>query len=444
MRLILGGSQHLHIGYPAFVFYLVAVIGFTLMFFRPFWAFLFSVFCLTARDYHAAVFTRPSLLGSYVNLNDLLLWIALIALFIEIIRKKKKMGIPPILLAIFVLIIIGNFQSIFKYGFSENVLRRIWSTAIFPIMFFIAANMIYNNKRAKKFYWALFFGATFAAITHMAFIYHRIALQGQITDPSTIRTISFSINCGAPILIGSIFVLLNLKLGRIKKTLYYISLILLGLSLLFSFTRGLWITFVISFIFLPFLIRKKVVFSRISIKIVAGVGVSILLVSLLFPKLESGEMMTKRVQSFVHQETFTESYRTRKEGAETELDTWLNGSLILGVGSCLPQEFMDERYDYTGALNHVAYSTYLAHYGLLGLSIYLILLNILTIRVGRNYYLKYPDEYGGGIAIIGMAAAIMNFSGFLIAASLLGATTQVVGLLYGAVWGLYHGDLRRQ
>lgn len=443
MRLILGGSQHLHIGYPAFLFYLVAGIGLTLIFFRPFWAFLFSVFCLTARDFHAAVFARPSLFGPYVNLNDLLLWIALIALLVEIIRKKKKMWVPPILLAIFGLIIIGDFQSIFKYGFSENVLRRIWSTAIFPIMFFIAANMIYNTKRAKKFYWALFFGATLAAITHMIVIYHRIALQGQITDPSTIRTISFSINCGSAIFIGSIFVLLDLKLGSLRKNLYYIGLILLGLSILFSFTRSLWVPLAIAFIFLPFLIRKEVFFSRISIKIGAGIGVSILLVSLLFPKLELGEIITKRVQSFIHQETFTESYRTRSEGAKTELNTWLKSSLILGVGNCLPQEFMNKKYDYTGALNHVAYSTYLAHYGLLGLIIYLIFLNILTIRVGRNYYLKHPDDYGGGIAIIGVAAAIMNISGFLTSASLLGATTQVVGLLYGAVWGLYHGDLRR-
>ena len=443
MRLIFGGSQHSHIGYPAFLFYLVAGIGFTLIFFRPFWAFLFSVFCLTARDFHAAVFTRASLFGPYVNLNDLLLWIALIALLIETIRKKKNIWVPPILLAIFGLIIIGDFQSIFKYGFSENVLRRIWSTAIFPIMFLIAANMIYDTKRAKKFYWTLFFGAALAAITHMIFIYHRITLYGQITDPGKIRTISYSANCGAPILIGSIFVLLNLELGFLKKPLYYIGLILIGLSLLLNFSRGLWVTIVIAFIFSPFLIRKKVLFSRISIRIGASIGVAILFVLLLFPKLELGEMIIGRLQSFTQHKTFVESYQTRNEGAKTEFDTWLNSSLILGVGSCLPQEFMDKRYDYTGALNHVAYSTYLAHYGLLGLLIYLVLLNFFTIRIGQNYYLKSTNDYVRGLVLIGVVSAMMNFSGFLTSSSLLVATTQVIGLLYGVVWGLHHGNLRR-
>jgi len=438
MRLILGGSQYSHIGYPALVFYLVAGIGFTLIFFRPFWAFLFSVFCFTARDFHAAVFTRPSPFGSYLNLNDLLLWIALIALFIESIRKKKTMWAPPILLAIFGLIIIGDFQSIFKYGLCENVLRRIWSTAIFPIMFLIATNTIYNTKRAKKFYWALFFGATLAATTHMIFIYQRISLYGP--NMETLRTISYSANCGSPILIGSIFVLLNLELGYLRKTLYHIGLILLGLSILFSFTRSLWVISIISFIFLPFLIRKKVSFSRISIKIGVGIGIGILLVLFLFPKLELGNMLTERVRSFTHRESFAGSYRARSEGTQTELNTWFNNSsLILGVGSCLPQEFMDKRYDYTGALGHVAYSIYLANYGLLGLLIYLVFLNILTIKTGRYYYLKHLDNYGKVIAIIGVAAAIMNISGFFTSTCYLGATTQVEGLLYGAIWGLHRG-----
>lgn len=440
MDLLLGHAQTLHTGYPLFIFYLVALIGGVLLIIRPYWAFLFVVFCLSARNFHAAVFTRTPFFGPFLNLNDLLLWIALFAVFLELFRRKKAVWAPPILLVIFGLIMIGNFQSLFMYGFHEHVLRRIWSAAIFPIMFLIAANIVYDTKRARSFYWALFVGVTIAAIQHILFIYQQ-AGYGFI-GIGGIRTISFMINGSAAILIGSIFASRHLKLGRLKTALYYAGLVFIGLSLVLNFTRGLWVVSAFALVSLPFLIGKWRLIPRASVKLVPLVGGAIIAILVIFPNLEVGNLIAERFHGFTYREGFAEAYRIRLEGARTEIDIWLNSSLILGVGSTLPLEFIDERRgDEFGALRHVAFSTYLAHYGLLGLIIYLILLPILTLKVGKRYYLKHSQDYGGRIAIIGIACAIMHMAGFLTSTHLLGATTHAYGLLYGAVWGLYRGAI---
>jgi len=74
-------TQNTHVGYPLIFFYLVAVVGIILVIFRPYWAFLFSLFCLAARNFHAAVYTRTLFFGPYLNLNDLLEWIAIYLLW---------------------------------------------------------------------------------------------------------------------------------------------------------------------------------------------------------------------------------------------------------------------------------------------------------------------------------------------------------------------------
>ena len=90
----------------------------------------------------------------------------------------------------------------------------------------------------------------------------------------------------------------------------------------------------------------------------------------------------------------------------------------------------------TGALNHVAFSSYLAHYGLIGLITYGLLLPFLTIKVGRRYYLQHKHDFGGAIAVTVMALAFFDLFTLLSSNHYLGPTSQVPGLIYGAMWGL--------
>lgn len=177
-------------GYPMIVFYAIGLAGFLLVFFRPYWAFLFTVFCLAARNFHAAVFTRPPLLGPYCNLNDLLMWISLLALARWAIQEEDLWA-PKVLVAILVINYLGAMQSFFQYGFIADVERPLWATAIFPVMFLVAANFINSHEKARHFYWALFIGALLAAAQHLYFVkYQLAALLSSISESNTKYSIS--------------------------------------------------------------------------------------------------------------------------------------------------------------------------------------------------------------------------------------------------------------
>ncbi len=163
-------------GYPLPVFYAALIIGVVLVCYRPQWAFLFIVFCLSVRNYHLAVYTRTPFLGEFVNLNDLFLWIGVAALLMNGIRKSR-IWFPPIVLAIIGILLAGTFQSLFLYGFNYFVMRDIWASWIFPIMFLIGVNFVRNNEDSRLFIWALFLGSLGAAIQHI------ISVQLSVANP---------------------------------------------------------------------------------------------------------------------------------------------------------------------------------------------------------------------------------------------------------------------
>jgi len=429
-------TQNTHVGYPLIFFYLVAVVGIILVIFRPYWAFLFAFFCLAARNFHAAVFTRTPFAGPYLNLNDLLLWITLFAMVFELIRTRKMVWMPKILFAIFILIIIGDIVSLFKYGTEGFVLRRIWSTAIFPILFLISANIVKNEKRAKLFYWVFFVGAVFAAIQHMIFI-KSVTSGDMFVGITEIRIISYTASGGLFLIISAIFVKPDKALNRFRLISYYVGIALIALSYILSLTRGIYVVGILTLVVFPFLLRGKYTIIKGAYKFAIGVFLVLFLVQILSPNFDFKGILNQRFKSFITKDAFSRAYTTRLVGQKTELDLWTNGIIIFGEGSSLPPEYESAEPEITGALYHVAYSTYLAHYGLVGLFLYGFLLPISTILAARKYYFKYTMSYGGKIALIAIACALFDVFSLPTSRHYLFATSHMPGLIYGAIWGLY-------
>jgi len=409
------------------------------VFFRPYWAFLFALFCLAARNFHAAVFTRPPFVGHYLNLNDLLLWIALFAMMFDMFRTRKMLFMPKILFAIFIIVFIGNVQSLFTFGLEEYVLRRIWSTAIFPILFLVSANMVRNEERARLFYWAFFGGAFAAAAQHMVFILS-VSYQ-QMPGISQIRTISYMASGGLFLIISAIFEKQDKSLKGFKLISYYVGIALIALSYILALTRGIYIIGIISVIVFPFLLKGKYVISR---KVLKNTAVSLFTLFLVFLgailllDFDIIAIVTDRLGSIIDIDAFVSGYETRLIGQQTEIEIWLEGSLIFGIGNTLPPEYL---YAYADgsikALNHVAYATYLAHYGLIGLFVYVFLLPFSTIFIARKYYFKNNMDFGGRIALVAIACALFDFLALAWSSHHLGATSHISGLIYGSIWGLY-------
>jgi hypothetical protein len=428
-------TQFMHIGYSLIIFYMIAFIGFILIIIRPYYAFLFTLFCLSAKNFHAAVFTRTPFFGPYLNLNDLLLWLSFFGMIFELL-KRRRIYIPKILLAIFGLLIIGDLQSLIKYGFIEEVFRRIWQTAIFPVLFLVSANMVTNIERAKLFFWSLFAGAIVASLQHL---YYLIS-YGRFSEYA-FRTISYITSGGLYLGIASIFSKLNIEIKIFKINFYYIGVTLIFFSYIASLTRGIYVVLLCILILMPFLVPQnsiKVVYRTVTLTLFF-----LLISKLLFHELNFMEFLKGRGKSFMSRETFPEAYRTRFLGQKSEIDLWLNSSIIFGVGTSLPPEFEYAKTEELGALYHVAYSSYLAHFGITGLLIYGILLPFLTIKIARKYYIENIFNYGGQIALMGISVALFTFFSLPWSFHFLGATSHVEGLIYGAIWGLFHNRIQK-
>jgi hypothetical protein len=433
-------------GYPLEIFYVLAVLGVLLVLYRPQWAFLLIVFCLALRHHLMAVFTRTTLLGEYVNLNDLLLWIGVLAL-VRMALKGHKIWIPKILVAIIGILLLGSFQSLFKYGFHYLVMQAIWSTLIFPIMFAIAVNMVRNENDARNFVWALFLGSVGAALQHIFFV--NISLEQSeylvsLYGITAIRSVAFMYSGGIFLVISTFFV--NMKKIFQRYSIFIIWIIgisIIVMSYLLSFSRTVWVgAFMSSLSLLIILYQKnKKIFVKFCYTLLL-IGFSFLLFRaanfFLAADVEVTQLISERTEFVRFEDTFEEAYGSRETGMRNEVSWWLNGSILWGVGSSYDPSLIKPAFGDMdlGALNHVAFSAYLAHFGLIGLFIYGLLLPFLSFKAGKQYYLGHQDNYGGVIALMAMALAFYDFFTLPSNNLYLVNTVHVSGLIYGAMWGL--------
>ena len=426
-------------GYPVEVFYLAALIGVVLLLVRPRWALPFIVFGLAVRHFHMAAFTRIPALGEYLNLNDLFLWIG-VAAMVRLIWGNRRLWAPNILLAIFGILVLGTFQVLFQYGFNRDVMQELWRSWVFPIAFLVSANLVRDSQDARLFFWALFLGALGAALTHLLFIQYRIETYG--ASLGYMRTISFGMSGGIFLVVSAFFIDMRKVFRNFHLFLFWIiGTSIIAISYLLSFTRTWWVGACLAGIALGILFYREQ--GKTSYRF--GYSLVLLVIMVLAFGVTnkvflSGVNLTKTIDEradFVrYEDTFEEAYQTRESGMETELEMWKNGTIIWGVGASYPPSIREASIEDTGAVGHVAYSVYLAHFGLIGLLIYGFLLPYLTIKVGRRYYLHHPYDLGGVIAITAMALAFFDFFTLLSSNHYIASTSQVQGLIYGALWGL--------
>jgi hypothetical protein len=428
-------------GYPLIIFYAVAFIGVVLILYRPRWAFYFIVFGLAVRHFHMAVFTRTPFLGEFVNLNDLFLWIGVFAM-LRISWQSQTFWIPNILLVIIGILILGDFQTLSQYGFNYQVLQGLWASWIFPILFVVSANVVRNTQDARSFYWALFWGAVGAALQHLFIVQTQIMDERNLLGILGVRTISYIMSGGIFLVISAFFVDMRKILNKYYIfILWAVGISLIAISYLLSFTRTVWVGALMAFITL------FIVFFREQRKMLSRLGYSMVLLALILAafQLTSQFLLTgadiqssidERVDFIRYEDAFDEAYQTRETGMETELKLWQSGTFIWGVGASYPPSLLQSSMDETGALGHVAFSAYLAHFGLIGFLAYGVFLPLLTIRIGRRYYFQHRDDIGGVIAVTAMALALFDLFTLLSSNHYLSSTTHVQGLIFGSLWGL--------
>ncbi|HPO44280.1 MAG TPA: O-antigen ligase family protein [Spirochaetota bacterium] len=435
-------------GYPPWLIYLAVLAVLPLVFFRPWYAFLVSLFFFSARNTQAAVLTRTPFFGPYLNANDAFLWIAFFSAFAYLLQKKKVILPAKRIGWVFLPLLIGDLQSLALYGAEEYVLRAIWGSSIFPLMFFIGAIMMDSPAKFKSFFWVLFVGNVVGAIQHIVFLSFVSQNFTLVTNSAVVRTIGYMFNGGVFVIVGALLVPFKARAG-VRYLLYIAGVLLIAFSVLMHQTRQVYVNFVISFSFMFLLFRRYIRIEKSLVKFILVVLITPTIAVFAFPNWNFSEMMRTRFATLVNADQFLESAATRLHGLETEIELWRNSPVLIGVGAAYPPE-LTEAYregdrgakEATGALNHVVIFSYLAHYGLIGAVLLPILLPLMAIRrlVSISHALHY-DFYRSFIFMVCATNVFMDFFGILGSILNIAATSHMTGLLYGVVWGgAFHGS----
>ncbi len=287
-----------------------------------------------------AIKTRIPYLGEYLNLNDLLLWIAVLAM-LRIVWRGQKIWVPNIVLAIIGIIVLGAFQALSQYGFHYLVMRDIWATCIFPLMFIVGANMLRNIQDARLFYWTLFLGSCGAALQHMLSMQSTLLSTELLFGLAGFRNVEFMYSGGIFLLIAAFFVDMRKILKSLNLFLFWgMGLSLIGISYVLSFTRTIWAGAVLAGISLFFLMYRehKKVLSRLAhaLPLIVMIILVFKMTLFLFIPAEVTHLIDERADFVRYEDSFEEAFESRETGMATELKLWLDSTIIWGIGTSYP------------------------------------------------------------------------------------------------------------
>ena len=152
----------------------------------------------------ALLFGRVQELGSYFNLFDACMLVALFAFMLE---RKKSLLLPAPALALVAVLLMG-FLNTLSLGFPYQAFQGLrWALNV-PLLFILTANMVQGDaKRIKSLLLTLLAAAVIAEVQH--FIFVMPSTEGGELQ----RTVAFTLACSYVWLVAGPYV----KDGRIPK-----------------------------------------------------------------------------------------------------------------------------------------------------------------------------------------------------------------------------------
>ena len=130
-------------GYSQNVLYITIAIGIALSIAKPKILVYLSILYFSARNQVEAAFTRTSLFGPYLNLDDAVIVCLIIAFFVNGIKTGfRKAIIPKYTVVIIITIFIGLVIVYLKYDITYEVLRETRWALNLPIIIILFANFI--------------------------------------------------------------------------------------------------------------------------------------------------------------------------------------------------------------------------------------------------------------------------------------------------------------
>ena len=434
------------LGYPAVLIVGVLTVGLPLAIVRPYFAFLFATLVLTAGNADLFNATRFMALGPYLNLGDVCLLVALAALMFDTFHRNKPLRLPNVVLLLLLVLSIAAWQSLWMLGWTYETARAFRWGVQFPLAFLLAANLVDTPLRAKQFLGALLAGVILAALQHLLFVSVVGSVRAVVMQEfHLVRSIAFLAG-GMPVAFVLTWTVWKMPVSVRKQALYLMVGTLLLVSILFTQTRSVWFAAVAAVPCLLVLFQK-----RTGVMITLRLGVLVFFVAtatglvsrFVAPKLDIYEVMIQRTVRTFQEDPREAQTSSRISQLTVEMDSWLQGTLILGRGLYFFQTVDRGEGPEKIAFGHLGYVTYLSQLGLLGLFIYGFYLPFSVVRDSRRMWRHGGLSVFRYLGLLGAASIIYLSLQFLMSSSFLGITYFAPGTLYGAVWVLARSTRRQ-
>ncbi len=427
-------------GYPQAVILVVLGFGIFLVFLRPYAAFLFATFLLTAADTAMFNKTRTTMLGPFLNLADACVLLTLLALLLERCHTREPFRLPQIVVLMLFVLTIGATQSLWRFGCSHNTMASIRYALDVPFACFLGVNLVTSVARARKLIAVLLCGAAAAAVQHILFVTAVWRSKGlSMESYHLIRTITFWAGCmPSAFLLSGIF--WKAPAGMMRKALYVAMALLFLTTLFLNQTRSLWIATAAAIPALM-LALNRTQWLRVCGRLAAGcVVIVLLLIALcqyLMPGLSVSELAGRRVATLAAADAMVSGTRTRQKAFRIEMRDWFAGTMVLGRGlGCFQIYPEGTSLDPTKkvAFGHLGYVTYLSQLGLIGLLVYGFCLPLSVFRNGWWLWRYADPEVLRYLGLLGVASIVCLSIMFVMSSQFLGLGSFAPGVLYGAVW----------
>jgi O-antigen ligase len=258
---------------------------------KPEFGILLIVIAISSIVFETAIPLIPIPGGSF-HVTDLLLFILLLRIPIKILTdqkftiRKTYLDLPILLFIIAAIISAG--LSLFTYEIDFNTVMRGLRPIMYYLLYFIINNSIQNHKQIHNLLNGLFFIAALVSLAMIiqTFIGESIPLMpGRVEAAETVLGQKFEATRIIPpgdSLILAMFILAACSIALIRKPLfksgYFYLLFLIGIGILLTYSRNIWISVALSLFIFALLIRKKG-----KIRIMGWLVTALVLAGLLIP-----------------------------------------------------------------------------------------------------------------------------------------------------------------
>lgn len=420
--------------YPTLVLYFLLAVGLPLAALRPKWGYLFGIVFALGTNSQMLTMTRFPALGPYFNASDACGLVAIGAVVSNSMRRRSRISFPKMVIALVTILLVGFAVGVQRLGYHYEILRSLRWALTLPLFFWASANLVRDEVGLKHFLLTLWIIGASAAAQQVLFA--RVQMEkfsGQGLGIGVLRTISYSL-VGVLLLMAALIWFPKTSRPTRLALLALAPVIVLGGVL--NQSRSVYIATTGALLVGLWWFRGHAALLRATGIVIVAAGSfwgASLLASRFTPGVAPASIIDQRMDELAHPPQDADDVTTRWRDIDYEFAAWSSGNPIVGEGLCYYMNQLAAEGTQFVSWGHIGPVTTLAQLGLLGFSLYYLILPWAMVR--RTSWLWHsPDQWQRYLAVFAGYSLVWFVGSTFMSGNMLDQNP-LFGIIVGALWG---------